>query len=121
MLHVIALFGVNIGVSVEMEVLMNLNVTMTSLVAGVALLRRSGDGSEIRRGKAWKFSSRNPRVRATEGSIPSLRITLMKELANHQVEATKNQRRFLYLHPVMLALIFRIEKNAKCSLGEISD
>ena len=72
-LHAVASFGANIGISVQMEVLMNLNVAMTSLVAGVALLRRSGDGSEIRRGKAWKLSSRNPRARATEGSISSLR------------------------------------------------
>lgn len=78
MLHAVASFGAFIGVSLRMEVLMNLNVVMTSLVAGVALLRRSGDGSEIRRGEAWWHSIRNPRDRATEGSIPSLRINLRK-------------------------------------------
>ena len=49
--RVVASFGVNISIFMRMEVFMNLNVVMTSLVAGVALLWRSGDGSEIRRGK----------------------------------------------------------------------
>ncbi len=53
-LHVVASFGVNISIFIRMEVLMNLNVVITSLVAGVALLRRSGDGSEVRRGDTWK-------------------------------------------------------------------
>lgn len=74
-LHAVASFGANISVSVKMEVLMDLSVAMTCLVAGVPLLRRSGDGSEIRRGEVWRRSSRNPRARATEGSIPSLRPT----------------------------------------------
>ncbi len=52
MLHAVTSFGAFISVSLKTEVLMNLNVLMTSLVAGVALLRRSGDGSEIRRGEA---------------------------------------------------------------------
>lgn len=83
-LHAVASFGANIGVSMKMEVFMNLNVVLTSLVAGVALLRRSGkDGSEIRKGKMWKLSTRNPRARATEGPIPSLRTTFMKELPNN--------------------------------------
>jgi hypothetical protein len=77
-LHAVASFGANIGVFVKMEVLMDLNVVTTSLVGGAALLRRSGDGSEIRRGNTWKLSTCNPRARATEGSIPSLRIILMK-------------------------------------------
>jgi len=71
-LHVVASFGAFISFSIRMEVLMNLKVTMTCLVAGAALLWRSGDGSEIRRGKTWKFSACNPGARATEGSIPSL-------------------------------------------------
>ena len=92
MLHAVASFGANISVFVKMEVLMDLNVVMTSLVAGVALLPRSGDGSEIRRGNAWKLSTRNPRARATEGSIPSLRITFMKILANQEVHCTTSPR-----------------------------
>ena len=52
---------------------MDLNVVMTSLMFGAALLRRSGDGSEIRRGNTWRLSNRNPGARATEGSNPSLR------------------------------------------------
>jgi len=52
--HVVASFGVNISIFIRMEVFMNLNVVMTSLVAGVALLWRSGDGSEIRRGETWE-------------------------------------------------------------------
>ena len=91
-LHAVASFGANISIFVKMEVLMNLNVVMTSLVAGVALLRRSGDGSEIRRGNTWKLSTRNPRARATEGSIPSLRITSMKILANQEVHCTTSPR-----------------------------
>mgnify|MGYP000598341414 CR=1 FL=1 len=49
--HVVVSFGVNISIFIRMEVLMNLNVVMTSLVAGAALLWRAGDGSEVRRGK----------------------------------------------------------------------
>ena len=75
LLHVGASFGVNISIFLKMEVLMDLNVILTSLVTGVALLRRSGDDSEIRRGKAWSLTIRNPRVRATGGSIPSIRIS----------------------------------------------
>lgn len=52
--HVVALFGVKISIFIRMEVFMNLNVVITSLVAGVALLWRSGDGSEIRRGEMWE-------------------------------------------------------------------
>lgn len=71
--HAATPFGAIIGISVKTEVIMSLNVVMTSLVAGVALLRRSGDGSEIRRGRAWKSVIRNLGVRATEGSTSSLR------------------------------------------------
>jgi len=73
-LHAVASFGAYISIFVRMEVLMDLNVALTSLVLGAALLRRSGDGSEIRRGRACGHSDRNPRDRATEGSNPSLRI-----------------------------------------------
>ena len=74
-LHAVASFGANISIFAKMEVLMDLNVVMTSLMLGAALLRGSGDGSEIRRGNTWRLSSRNPRARATEGSNPSLRIS----------------------------------------------
>ena len=74
-LHGVASFGANISIFAKTEVLMDLNVVMTSLMLGAALLRRSGDGSEIRRGSTWRLSNRNPRDRATEGSNPSLRIS----------------------------------------------
>src|SRR4030067_3712111 len=74
-LHAVASFGANISIFAKTEVLMDLNVVMTSLMLGAALLRRSGDGSEIRRGSTWRLSNRNPRDRATEGSNPSLRIS----------------------------------------------
>jgi len=52
-LHAVVSFGVSISVFMKMEVLMNLNVVTTCLVAGVALLRRPDGDSEIRRDKAW--------------------------------------------------------------------
>ena len=52
--HAVISFGANISVFVNLEVLMSLEVVMTSLVAGVALLWRSGDSSEVRRDKTWK-------------------------------------------------------------------
>ncbi len=52
MLYAVASFGAITSVFVKMEVLMDLNVVTTSLGAGAALLWRSGDGSEIRRGNA---------------------------------------------------------------------
>jgi len=42
-------------------------ILLTCLVDGVALLRRSGDGSEIRRDNAWLLPPRNPRDRANWG------------------------------------------------------
>jgi len=51
-LYAVASFGAYISIFFKMEVLMNLNVAMTSLVLGAALLRGSGDSSEIRRGCA---------------------------------------------------------------------
>ena len=69
-----ASFGATICTSVKTEVFMTLNVVMTCLMAGVALLRRYGNGSEIRRGKAWKSETRSLRDRASKGSTPFLRL-----------------------------------------------
>lgn len=52
-LHIAALFGAIIEISIKVEAMMTMNAAVY-LVAGVALLRRSGDGSEIRRDRVWK-------------------------------------------------------------------
>ena len=54
-IHIATLFGAIAVFSMKMEAVMTLNMTC-GLMVGAALLRRSGDGSEIRRdgiGKAY--------------------------------------------------------------------